>query len=209
MTLTLLLSTFLVDLGAMSARRAHAQTAADAAALAAVAESAPFGGGAPALEARRFALANGATLIDCICDAGSDAAEVLVAIGDVRARARAVIDPELFLPAQQTAVGLDPALAVALDELLGASAGRVSLVSGFRSVEEQRALWDAAVARYGSAERADDWVAPPGASMHNLGLAVDLGGDLDLAVALIEELDLPLWRPLSNEPWHFELEGSR
>jgi hypothetical protein len=45
--------------------------------------------------------------------------------------------------------------------------------------------------------------------MHNLGLAVDLGGDIDLALELIERLDLPLYRPLTNEPWHFELTGSR
>jgi hypothetical protein len=45
--------------------------------------------------------------------------------------------------------------------------------------------------------------------MHERGLAVDLGGDLIRAVQLIEELDLPLYRPLANEPWHFELIGSR
>ena len=54
-----------------------------------------------------------------------------------------------------------------------------------------------------------DWVAPPGHSMHERGLAVDLGGDLARAVQLIDELDLPLHRPLANEPWHFELIGSR
>jgi hypothetical protein len=45
--------------------------------------------------------------------------------------------------------------------------------------------------------------------MHQRGLAVDLGGDVDLAVRLIRRLDLPMWRPLPNEPWHFELAGSR
>jgi hypothetical protein len=45
--------------------------------------------------------------------------------------------------------------------------------------------------------------------MHTRGLAVDLGGDLELAVRIIDELDLPLYRPLAHEPWHFELIGSR
>jgi hypothetical protein len=45
--------------------------------------------------------------------------------------------------------------------------------------------------------------------MHERGLAVDLGGDLALAADLIDELALPLWRPLANEPWHFELRGAR
>jgi hypothetical protein len=40
-------------------------------------------------------------------------------------------------------------------------------------------------------------------------MAVDLGGDLSLAVRLITRMHLPLWRPLPNEPWHFELNGSR
>jgi hypothetical protein len=89
------------------------------------------------------------------------------------------------------------------------SNGSVWLTSGYRSHEEQAVLWAAALKKYGSAEIADDWVAPPGHSMHERGLAVDLDGDLDAAVALIERLNLPLHWPLANEPWHFELLGSR
>jgi LAS superfamily LD-carboxypeptidase LdcB len=61
------------------------------------------------------------------------------------------------------------------------------------------------VARYGDPEVADDWVARPGTSAHERGLAVDLGGDIALAVRLVERLDLPLSRPMAHEPWHFEL----
>jgi hypothetical protein len=43
--------------------------------------------------------------------------------------------------------------------------------------------------------------------MHEMGLAVDLGGDLALAERLIERFGLPLASPLSHEPWHFELRG--
>jgi LAS superfamily LD-carboxypeptidase LdcB len=56
---------------------------------------------------------------------------------------------------------------------------------------------------------ADDWVARPGSSMHERGLAIDLGGDLDLARSLAATLGLPLVQPLENEPWHFELVGAR
>ena len=92
---------------------------------------------------------------------------------------------------------------------VAAAAGSVWLVSGVRSSAEQSRLWADAVARYGSEEAADDWVAPPGRSMHERGVAVDLGGDVERAARLVEELGLPLYRPLANEPWHFELQGAR
>jgi D-alanyl-D-alanine carboxypeptidase len=90
-----------------------------------------------------------------------------------------------------------------------ASGGRVQVTSGYRPPQRQTELWDAALVRYGHPEIADDWVARPNSSMHTRGLAVDLGGDIDLAVRIIDELDLPLYRPLPHEPWHFELVGSR
>ena len=95
----------------------------------------------------------------------------------------------------------------AVDELISASGGRVHLVSGYRSLERQTELWNEALAKYGDPEIADDWVARPGTSNHERGIAVDLGGDIELAVALVARLDLPLWRPMSWEPWHFELIG--
>jgi hypothetical protein len=105
--------------------------------------------------------------------------------------------------------GLNPALLQATQQLISASNGRVWLVSGYRDHLRQYQLWVAALQRYGSPEAADNWVAPPGSSMHERGLAVDLGGDLNLAVQLIQEFGLPMWRPMSWEPWHFELVGSR
>jgi LAS superfamily LD-carboxypeptidase LdcB len=97
----------------------------------------------------------------------------------------------------------------AIDRLLVAARGAVHVISGWRSPSRQRALWDAALLRYGDAEVADDWVARPGSSLHELGLAVDVGGDVELAARLIAALDLPLHRPLAHEPWHLELVGSR
>jgi Flp pilus assembly protein TadG len=209
--LALLFASFAASLGAASSADIRAQTAADAAALAAVAESAPHGRGAPQDAARRFAQLNDARLESCVCPPGSTSAQVSVVHDGVVARARAVLDVSLLAPAS-TAFdegGLDPALRDAVERLVSAAGGAVRVVSGYRSFAEQARLWADALRRYGSPEAADDWVAPPGSSMHERGLAVDLGGDLDRAVALVEELALPLHRPLGNEPWHFELVGSR
>lgn len=202
---------FVADVGGAVTRRARAQLAADAAALAAVAESAPYGTSDPRGAAAEFADTNGARLISCVCDPGATTALVKVSVDGVTARARAMIDPAMFGPASVgvTADGLHPAMKEAVDDLIAAAGGRVYVVSGLRSTEHQAQLWADALSRYGSPEAADDWVARPGYSMHERGLAVDLGGDLELAARLVAELDLPMWRPLSNEPWHFELRGSR
>lgn len=103
--------------------------------------------------------------------------------------------------------GLDPVFAAKIQALVKASGGRVTIKSGFRSVERQSALWNAAVAKYGSAKAARKWVAPPGKSNHNHGKAVDLGGDLALAHKLAKQFGLHA--PMSHEPWHFEPVGHR
>ncbi len=199
------------DVADASLDKGRAQLAADAAALAAVAESGPYGNGAPVAEARRLAAANGASLTECACEAGATAVQVTVELEGVTARARAVIDPAAIEPASLGLHlgGLHPVLAGAVTKLLDAARGAVWVESGYRSTDAQARLWHAALQRHGSAEAADDWVARPGRSMHEQGMAVDLGGDLDLALRLSEELNLPLYRPLVNEPWHFELLGSR
>jgi secretion/DNA translocation related TadE-like protein len=72
------------DLAVFLLARSKAQTAADAAALAAAAELLPGPGvggrGGSTLEARRFAEANGATLLECICRDPADAAMVRVSV---------------------------------------------------------------------------------------------------------------------------------
>lgn len=188
--------------------RARAQAAADASALAAVAESSPSGRNLQTALARRFARLNGADLLACVCDAGSTAVQVRVEVDGVEAVARAVVDPSAFAPLAGVQ-GLQPEMQAAVDHLLRVGGGRITLVSGYRSSERQAELWNQALIRYGSAEAADDWVAPPGHSMHEKGLAADLGGDLELAVRLVAEHAIPLYRPLDHEPWHFELLGSR
>jgi hypothetical protein len=211
LTLSILLATFCGELGIAASRKAHAQMAADAVALAAAAESAPYGRTSPESVARRYAQANNASLLECLCVPGATAVQVSVEVDGVVADARAVLDPEMLAPATLggDVSGLHPRLRRAVQQLIAASQGSVQLVSGYRSHDHQQRLWNEALARYGSAEAADDWVAPPGHSMHERGLAVDLGGNLETAVRLAERLELPLWRPMSHEPWHFELVGSR
>lgn len=211
--LSLLCTTVVVVLGHASGQRARAQTAADAAALAAVYESGPYGSADPEPIARTYARLNGAGLTECDCVAGASEMEVEVVLDDFTARARAIIEVDKLVPASiaptgsATAKNLDPRLHRAVDQLISASLGRVHLVSGYRSLERQTQLWNEALAKYGAPEIADDWVARPGTSNHERGIAVDLGGDIELAVDLVARLDLPLWRPMSWEPWHFELVG--
>jgi D-alanyl-D-alanine carboxypeptidase/Putative Flp pilus-assembly TadE/G-like len=211
LVLSLLCATVVVALGHASGMRARAQTAADAAALAAVYESGPYGIANPEPIAREYAQLNGARLLECDCAAGASEMEVEVAFGGFTARARAIIEVDKLAPASiaptgtATSKGLDPRMRRAVDELISASGGRVHLVSAYRSLERQTELWHEALEKYGDPEIADDWVARPGTSNHERGIAVDLGGDIELAVDLVTRLGLPLWRPMSWEPWHFEL----
>jgi hypothetical protein len=213
LVLSLLCATVVVVLGHASGERARAQTAADAAALAAVYESGPYGSADPEPIAREYARLNGARLTQCDCVAGASEMEVEVVLDDFTARARAIVEVDKLAPASVAPTGsattknLKARMRRAVDELISASGGRVHLVSGYRSLERQTELWNEALAKYGDPEIADDWVARPGTSHHERGIAVDLGGDLELAVDLVARLDLPLWRPMSWEPWHFELIG--
>jgi D-alanyl-D-alanine carboxypeptidase len=50
-------------------------------------------------------------------------------------------------------------------------------VSGFRENERQMQLFRRAVRRHGSQKKAARWVAPPGYSHHEAGLAIDLGDE--------------------------------
>lgn len=92
-----------MDLGRVLVQTARAQTAADAAALAAAQEVAVPGGRQPGDVAAEYASANGGVLTSCACPIGGVEAvvEVTVDVGDlmiagggktVTARARAVVD---------------------------------------------------------------------------------------------------------------------
>ena len=98
------------DLGSMLHARARAQSAADAAALAAVAAEAPILGldEDPQAAARDEAERNGAVLVSCDCSSGGTAATVEVRVTpklgflsgwfgrSARAEARAELDPDVL-----------------------------------------------------------------------------------------------------------------
>ena len=103
--------------------------------------------------------------------------------------------------------GFDPAFEQKLMALVAASGGRVRIKSGYRSTERQSALWNAALAKYGSAKAARKWVAPPGKSNHEKGQAADLAGDLDWAHRNAARFGLRF--PMAHEKWHIEPVGLR
>ncbi|MFG1417171.1 D-alanyl-D-alanine carboxypeptidase family protein [Xanthobacter sp. V0B-10] len=87
----------------------------------------------------------------------------------------------------------------------------VRVTSGYRSEDRQRQLWEEALKKYGSAEEARKWVAPPGRSQHNKGEAYDLQFDSPEARAWVHEHanEYGLKFPLPNENWHMERSDGR
>lgn len=99
----------------------------------------------------------------------------------------------------------------ALEQMLAAAPGKIKINSGKRTREHQERLWQEALAKYGDPEIADNWVARPGNSRHETGIAADLGYVDDALRQWAHEnaAKFGLHFPLSNEPWHIELLGSR
>lgn len=93
------------------------------------------------------------------------------------------------------------------------SSGKVNkkpvVSSAYRSPQKQQALWQAELKKQGGDEsKARKWVAPPGKSKHEKGLALDVDYKGGATVKLLESSGLlakyNFSRPLSNEPWHIE-----
>lgn len=111
-------------------------------------------------------------------------------------------------PGSATVDNLDPSLKRAALAVVEASNGRVSIVSGWRSRAQQEALYKR---NCGSLDADPSKCRPatarPGTSQHELGRAVDFGGDLELAAQLAPRFQLVLTVP--GESWHYELSGNR
>jgi LAS superfamily LD-carboxypeptidase LdcB len=99
----------------------------------------------------------------------------------------------------------------------GIPANVLTIVSGYRSVASQRALWETALLKYGSPQAARHWVAPPGGSPHHTGRAIDfyLGGrNISENVGQLRRTAAYHWLvcnavrfgfyPYAAEPWHWE-----
>lgn len=180
-----LLMMLLVALGQRAADQAQAQTAADAAALAAAQFDSTVG--------HRVAGANG----------GVATFEVDAESGMVRADA-VVNGRQAAAQAQPGAValqGLAPVMVAAIARAGQMMGTEVVVVSGWRSREEQERLW---------AFRSSNPypVAPPGTSMHERGLAIDVPVDQVEALAAVAA-EVGLKQPLPEaDPIHFVWAGA-
>lgn len=82
----------------------------------------------------------------------------------------------------------------------------ICIRSAYRSTATQAVLWQGALKKYGSAAAARKWVAPPGSSMHNKGLAADLCNVPGNARAAAGQDGLTF--RMGHEPWHIEPAGA-
>ena len=96
--------------------------------------------------------------------------------------------------------GLDPVFYQALMAWSAASGYNGSVNSGYRSIAEQTALWNAS-------DKSGTMVAAPGSSRHNFGTAADVGPYPTAAQAAMLAM-FGLTRPMSYEPWHIQLGGA-
>jgi hypothetical protein len=109
--------------------------------------------------------------------------------------------------------GLDPAFNQALIALYNAAPPEVQrelgLTSAYRSIARQQELWNAS-------DKSGKWVAAPGKSKHNFGLAADLTGfGLKEGAGAVSQATKDWVRanaakynlafPMAHEPWHIEL----
>ncbi|HEX2025678.1 MAG TPA: Rv3654c family TadE-like protein [Actinomycetota bacterium] len=193
---------FSSDLSRVAVARARAQSAADAAALAAAQQLIRPSDRTPTELAAEYAERGDAELVACRCDPRSTEAVVtverdvtLLLLGQVRtvqASARAVV------AAPPGTEGLQPFFVARLSCLFDRVDG-LWIVSGFRTRAEQAALY----------EVKPGLAAPPGHSNHELGLAADLGYPTpeseDAAHAAAPGCGLTF--PMSYEPWHVEPMG--
>lgn len=129
--------------------------------------------------------------------------------GDVLAMNGPVDLQKYSLKPPEHVQGLDDNFEAKLGKFLSdaeAAGHSIKLNSGYRSVERQQELWQSALQRYGSPDAARRWVAPPGRSRHNYGLAADLKyetpGAEDWAHQNAAKYGLNF--RMGHEPWHIE-----
>lgn len=101
-----------------------------------------------------------------------------------------------------------------VEQLLAASAGKVTITSGFRTREQQIALRKKNGCPDVMHSRPNDCritTAIPGTSKHERGEAVDFGGDLEVAAQLAPRFGLHRTVNVGTpreEKWHYELDPS-
>jgi hypothetical protein len=111
--------------------------------------------------------------------------------------------------------GLNPEYTAVIERMLASAppdiAKELKITSAYRSPKLQAQLWERALAKYGSPEKARKWVAPPGRSQHGSGNAIDWKYSSDRAKSWVRANagNFGATFPLGNEPWHMELAGAR
>lgn len=98
-------------------------------------------------------------------------------------------------------------LASMAEEYYQQTGKKLQINSGYRDPAKQAVLYQEAVRKYGP-EQARKHVAPPGRSMHNQGLAVDINSaDANYLErsGLLKKYNFH--RPLAHEAWHIEPKG--
>jgi D-alanyl-D-alanine dipeptidase len=173
------------ELARAAVDRAEATTAADAAALAGAADG--------PLAAQEMARVNGGVVVELIEDGVGMTVTVLV--GEARATARAERRRPSSVPGR---VGLTAAMLAAISRAEQVLGHDLTVVSGFRSRDDQQRLWDQRAANPFP-------VAPPGTSRHESGEAIDVAA---VQVAELRRVgpEAGLCTPLpATDPVHFEL----
>lgn len=115
--------------------------------------------------------------------------------------------------------GLDPRMKERLTKMFEASGGKVYVMKGggTRTEAQQKAMF---LSRYTPDPNSNDATyegrtyrhtsgaaaAPPGKSMHEIGLAADLAGDLNWVQTHAGEFGLKTFAGVNNEPWHVQLQ---
>jgi hypothetical protein len=92
-----------------------------------------------------------------------------------------------------------------LEKLAQDNGKNIVVTSGWRGDSEQQSLIDQWRAEHPGAsdDERKKWVADPGKGNHDIGMAADLQGWVkDLSNSELAKYGL--WKPLSNEDWHFE-----
>ena len=172
------------ELGSRALAESRAQTAADAAALAGAAE-----GPEAAAELARM---NGSTSSAVEGTVGD--ATVTVRVGGADAIARAQAPP----PSASGVEGLTPEMLAAVNRAAALLGAPVPISSGWRSPAQQAALW--------ANRHLNPYpVAPPGTSMHERGLAIDVPRAFVATLRTVATA-AGLCQPLPvSDPVHFEL----
>ena len=119
---------------------------------------------------------------------------------------------------------LDLAFNTALQRFINGSGGRITLDNAYRSEAEQKVLYDAKKLEVEAAnpgwsqaevlKETGKWVAPPGQSNHQRGLAADLNfgvkgspeREQNMLWAHDNAAEFGLGFPLGNEDWHVQLD---